>query len=989
MITRRQRVTRQALGAGLLATVIVLWAYRMGALDWLELKTLDLRFAHANRVAERPEIACIDIDDGSLQRVGRWPWPRDVQAGVLAMLAELGAKAILYDVTLGEPEPLRSIIPEQVDLVGETLPSDVIETAVALPDDELRTTLAATHVFLAFDYADNLGSNPDPVKRLRSAAFRTLVSEARGPHHGPQFVPSSSSATPTITAANALDVAAEWFVQLEPNPLQSADALPQWSATWEPSSLREPLLVSSRELALEAWIRRWLGAAPGRWQAPVHDLVSGLETDLIAPAGAQGPPHRAEALAALRTVLSYEATTRGDAFRADRVVDWPVDEIAPVYFKHARAARRCGFVVFRPDSDGVMRRMRLFIEHDGRVLPQLAVALAHDATGWNPVALRSTLGVHFQVFERGGVQHELQVDADGCVVVPWLAQGDFTRQFGTHIPADALWQVNDRRQSRDYNEELILAGLGRALAAGDLAEHAQFADDLRQKLKLEEELRLARYRDDTAAVDQTTKWLADYQPLVAEGAAHLHAALRDEPNAPTEHKQLLHALTANADYQAEIDHLVAALQPRVAGKLCLVGYTATSLADMTPIPTCPRAPGVIAHANLLNGLLIGRTVRWAPAWLNLLAALIGGGLTTFLTAWRPPRTAGLWMLLAVAAYVGLAGWLAFYVWLCWIALTPVLIAIAGSYSTVLLYRYVFLERESLHIARALGQYTSATLARQMAEEPDLCRRAETRIVSTMFTDLAGFTSLSERIGAELTQHVLNVTLGCLSDVLLQYEAMINKFIGDGIFAFWNPVIYPQADHARRACQSAIDLQTALTTLRDRHTAANEAVFGELHLRIGVATGHAVVGPCGSEQKYDYTCIGDSVNVASRLESANKFYGTRILVSEDTRAAGGDGLVFRPLGGVQVKGKTQAVPIHELLGRAGDVPTDLTEYAEQFGAAVNAFQARDWTAAVRLFEACAARRADDLAARQYVHATRQFQSLPPPADWNGSLELTEK
>lgn len=348
------------------------------------------------------------------------------------------------------------------------------------------------------------------------------------------------------------------------------------------------------------------------------------------------------------------------------------------------------------------------------------------------------------------------------------------------------------------------------------------------------------------------------------------------------------------------------------------------------------------------------------------------------------------MALLAVAYVAVAGGLTFYAWSYWIALTPPIAALLLSYVAVVVHRYLFLERESRQITRALSQYTSATLARKMAEDAELCQRAEEREVTAMFTDLADFTAISERIGAERTQRVLNVSLGCFSDVMIRHEGMVNKFIGDGIFAFWNPVIYPQDDHARRACATALDLQTALSELIEEqlHSDGDE-VFQELVLRIGVATGNAVVGPCGSEQKYDYTCIGDSVNVASRLESANKFYGTRILVSGTAREQAGDGFEYRWLGGVQVKGKTQAVQIYELLGRADCVAKEKLIHAERFAHAVTAFQQRRWTAALEAFEQARAASPSESAAQKYIAAIERFTADPPPDDWNGALELTEK
>jgi adenylate cyclase len=332
----------------------------------------------------------------------------------------------------------------------------------------------------------------------------------------------------------------------------------------------------------------------------------------------------------------------------------------------------------------------------------------------------------------------------------------------------------------------------------------------------------------------------------------------------------------------------------------------------------------------------------------------------------------------------------FYVSSCWVALVPAVVAAVVSYIAVLLYRYVFIERESRQVAMALSQYTSATLAREMAEDPALCRRAEKREVTAMFTDLRGFTPISERIGAERTQHVLNLCLGRCAEVMLRYEAMINKFIGDGIFAFWNPLIFPQPDHALRACETALDLQVALRELADeQRRAGGDEVFGELVLRVGVATGTAVVGPCGSEQKYDYTCIGDTVNLAARLESANKFYGTLILAGGATHEQVGARFVFRPLGGVQVKGKRQAVPIYELLGRAGETSEPQRAYAEEFGRAIDLFHRRQWDQARAMFDACRSQRSDDLAAQRYLEALALFATQPPADDWGGALELSEK
>jgi class 3 adenylate cyclase len=670
---------------------------------------------------------------------------------------------------------------------------------------------------------------------------------------------------------------------------------------------------------------------------------------------------------------------------------------------HARAARRCGFVAFEPDSDGVMRRTRLLVQHQGCGLPQLALAVAWDLLGLRPQDIAATPScLELRI---PGRQQPLTVQLDdaGRTLVPWVPQQDWTRAFGSHVPLGMVFQVFDRRQSLRHNNEQFVLGELRDLVI-ELGG-GQFAEDLRARLEVDDKYREARYNGDRKSAEFYAGLLPQYAPLLQAGVRALHiavvqavaatvAALDDSVDETlgtrlARLRQLESVLSANAEYQGEIEGLVARLRGRVGGKIGLIGYTATALADMTPIPTHERAPGVMAHANLLSGLLTGRMVRWAPTWLNVLLTLVAGLVTTLLTSRLRPRSVVPLAVLLLAACGALAA-AAFYFWTYWLAATPAGGAVLASGLAVLIYRHMFLERESRQIATALSQYTSATLARQMAEDAELCKRAEAREVTAMFTDLADFTSLSERIGAERTQRLLNISLGCFADVMLQHEGMVNKFIGDGIFAFWNPVILPQPDHALRACETAVDLLIGLRALiAEQRARGGDEVFGELVLRIGVATGRAVVGPCGSEKKYDYTCVGDSVNVAARLESANKFYGTRSLVNGATRAAVGDRFVFRPLGGVRVKGKTQIVPIFELLGRTGAVSEADRRYAGRFGEAVDLFQRRQWAAAWDAVAACLRERPDDLAALKYLEAVEHFQYNPPAEDWNRALELAEK
>ena len=983
---------------GLAATAAVLLVYLAGGLDKLELDALDLRFRYANATPESHDLVCLDIDDVSLDLVGRWPWPRDVQAALLDVFREAGVRALLIDITLGDAEFLRTILPRQADMAVDLAQLDASHVTLAYPDCEIRDALTAlVHAYLATHYSapkreagvfrsrvwrDFLGS--DAFEHLRAllqdgeeAAALNLARQIppRTPRPGePPWAPLSWA---WITEA----------LYAEPT-LEGAALAERLGSEQEPDA---PVVDACRAVALHGRVRAWLDEQPERWHAPPPVLLAQLNAGTLGEA-----PRLAELLAVtLRDTLGYHATVQTAPLTGDpvRSAAPAVDALAPVYYLHARAARRCGFVAFEPDVDGVMRWTRLLVWHGGVVLPQLALAVAWDELGLQPDAVTIAPGrLELRIPGRARPL-VVQLDGEGRALVPWVARQDWTRQFGTHVPLGAAFQVFDRRQSIRHNNEQLLLGECADLL-GELG-HRDYVDDLQARLEMDGKLRVARCAGDVRAVQFYADLIPQYVPLLRDGLAALHRDLAQALAATTEPARrdrllsLARVLNANAEYEAEIETLLGRLRGRVAGKIGLVGYTATALADMTPIPTHERAPGVIAHANLLNGLLTGHVVSWSPAWQNALLALAVGLVVTLLSVRFRPRAAGLLSAAAALVYVAAAA-AVFHRRTHWIAVTPALGAVLVTYFAILLYRYMFLERESRQIATALSQYTSATLARQMAEDAELCKRAETREVTAMFTDLAGLTALSERIGAERTQRLLNVSLGRFVDVMLRHAGMVNKFIGDGIFAFWNPVILPQPDHARRACDTAVDLRAALHELvAEQGARGGDEAIRELVLRIGIATGRAVVGPCGSEQKYDYTCIGDSVNTAARLESANKFYGTRSLVNGATHAAVGEGFAFRPLGVVRVKGKVHVVPIFELLGCAGDVSAGQRQYAEQFGAAVAAFQARNWAAARRGFSDCLETRPDDLAARRYLDATAACAANTHGADWDAALELTEK
>ncbi|TWT44169.1 Adenylate cyclase 2 [Phycisphaerae bacterium RAS1] len=998
-MSRKQRQANlQTTAIGLIACAVVLALYLAGALEWLESKTLDLRFRYSNSIPQHPDIAMIDIDDATLLKTARWPWPRDKQAALINIPAELGARRLLVDITWNERETLREDLPDEADIAENPLDLGDASFGKVWPDYELRDALQrAGNAYLALHY--------DAQKWDRAEDFDRVVDAVRSGK------PPEAAVSPRLRSAPGLQkrvcLAARIVCLLEKQPdAEDCESIAR-SLTADVALVRE-VFERSRQYALREYIQRSLAARADLRMAPPWETIRLLYDGLNVSRAFQDPGGLKTALiTAHREVLSYEATVRNPLFpaRAVAAIAPTRAAIVPVYFVQAQAARRCGFVAFEPDDDGVMRRNSVFATHRGNLLTQLALAVGCDELGVSADRIRVEPDRLVLRPEGARPPIQIQLDRQGRTYVPWISERDPARHFGQHIPADMFWSIHASRQQiaqnlqylRQEREELFSSEF-----APHPTEHKARVARLREA---EAAVRRARYStpaDPAAADAQLAAALAELTDFEEAQVADVRRRLAAPgPGDDAENLQLFldqlpsletlgrYVADTNRRLEADVASTLAWLRPRIANKICLVGYTATSLADMTPIPTNKRAPGVLAHANFLNGLLTGRMVYVSSTATNLTLAAAFGALMAILGAWLRPRTSVALMALGIIAYFAAAAWL-FYSFTYFVGVVPVAGAMFAAYAAVAIYRFIFVDRERRQLTTALSQYTSATLARQMAENAELCRRAETREVTAMFTDLAGFTTISERIGAERTQRVLNVSLGCFSEAMLVHEAMINKFIGDGIFAFWNPVIHPQEDHAQRACATAVDLMKALRALiEEQKRLGAEPVFSELVLRVGVATGNAVVGPCGSEQKYDYTCIGDSVNVAARLESANKFYGTRIIVSGSTRSRVDGQFAFRPLGNVQVKGKHTGVPIFELMGLVGDVTDEQIAYAQAFGEAIELFKQRRFADARRAFEACSARRPEDTAAQRYVEVTAHYEVAPPAEDWNGAIELTEK
>ena len=301
-------------------------------------------------------------------------------------------------------------------------------------------------------------------------------------------------------------------------------------------------------------------------------------------------------------------------------------------------------------------------------------------------------------------------------------------------------------------------------------------------------------------------------------------------------------------------------------------------------------------------------------------------------------------------------------------------------------------RAKEQIKQTFGKYIDPRVLEHVLLQPGAASVAGGRQnMTVLFADLVGFTSLSERLTASLMVTVLNRHFGLQASAIQEHQGVVDKFVGDSVMAFWGPPFTRAEDHALLACRSAWGQLAALDVLR-RELPELTGLRKDppaIDLRIGICTGEVVVGNIGSENFRSYTVIGDTVNLAARVENATRIYGTQILLSETTAQALGPHFETREVDTIAVKGKTESTRIFELLGPAGQVPENLLRLRERYSQALLAYRAQDWDAAEMTFRACLELRPNDDPTTLFLKRIETLRRNAPAADWSSIAQLEEK
>jgi adenylate cyclase len=425
-------------------------------------------------------------------------------------------------------------------------------------------------------------------------------------------------------------------------------------------------------------------------------------------------------------------------------------------------------------------------------------------------------------------------------------------------------------------------------------------------------------------------------------------------------------------------------------KIVLVGASATGIGDLrTPPYGGITYPGVEVHANAIDNMLNHQALtRGAPQELSDIALILFFGIPVGIwMALVAPR----WMWFGLSFLVPLVlidygaflrGW--------WLNFSVPALTLVSNVLLVSLYRALVEEKEKRRIRTAFGQYLSPEVIRRLLRNPKLVEPKKTEI-TVMFSDIRGFTTISENLDAQDLALFLNQYLSDMTGLVFESQGTLDKYIGDAVMAFWGAP-FEVDDHAVNGCNSALKM---IKRVREMHREWKAQGKPQLDIGIGLNSGVASVGNMGSVLRYGYTALGDTVNLSSRLEGLNKDYGTHIIVNETTYAATQEAnFVYRELDLIRVKGKTQPVMIYELIGRAGEESVygsfaDVQLRLEQFARGRTLYRARRWEEAQRVFQIMIDKWPDDGPARTYWKRCQEYLFDDPPSGWDGVFTMTHK
>ena len=440
-------------------------------------------------------------------------------------------------------------------------------------------------------------------------------------------------------------------------------------------------------------------------------------------------------------------------------------------------------------------------------------------------------------------------------------------------------------------------------------------------------------------------------------------------------------------YVSAADFLTNKNMVSLKDKYVLIGTSAAGILDLRATPFSSVFPGVEVHANLIDNLLSNDSFRYdiyTEIGLTYTVIILGGLLLSALLAFSSPLVGGLGGLLMINLLLFYGTYYLLFLNNQMIGITFPLITIFAIFLIVTLFNYFFKDREKKFVQGAFGHYVSPQVVKELIKTPEkLSLAGEEKTLTVFFNDIRGFTSISEGMNSKELGQFMNEYLTAMSNVIMQHKGTVDKYIGDAIMAIWGAPLDDE-HHATNALKASLHMMEVLRDLQPKWSSRG---LPDVDIGIGLNTGVVSVGNFGSANRFDYTVLGDNVNLASRLEGQNKTYGTNILIAESTKLEVGSKFLCRFVDMVKVKGKDKPVSIYEPLVE-GKAPAELINEIDQFQEAIELYRKKQFLEARDIIEELNQQKPTKLY-RLYLKRIAAFLETPPPDEWDGVFVATSK
>jgi adenylate cyclase len=660
--------------------------------------------------------------------------------------------------------------------------------------------------------------------------------------------------------------------------------------------------------------------------------------------------------------------------------------IIPAIFKLISQSRGAGFVNAETDPDGYRRRVHLVLKHNDRYYGHLALVALRESLGNPAIEVSNSFITLKNVSIKGAPPEDIRIprDQNGSVLVKWPK-----KNFYDYNILSSWRLIEYCRLEEDFVRNLNL------MAESGIFDYWDGGESPLDKYKNAEYIRELLYAGENSGQEITFATYKDFrQDYLESSRAFLEGPyeeyiLADAGDDPEILDYVNHLFRASRTQYQQLLDIRETISDQTGGAFCIIGVAATSMTDYGLTAFQDQYPNMGIYGAISNMILSREFLDDAPVFLSFIIAL-ALSLALSLVIKRL-NDVGKSIIAGISTLAITAGafLLFFIIFKRYLGVVVPFVSVTLTFLSLSAINFFSTAREKSFLRSAFSRYLAPQVIDEIISDPSkLNLGGEKRQMTVIFTDIRGFSTISEQMDPADLVNLLNQYLTTMSNIVMENRGTVDKYEGDAIIAFFGAPIYME-EHALLACRTAIQMKKAEAALNAR-VAAEKLSPAPLFTRIGINTGDMVVGNMGTPNKMEYTVMGNAVNLAARLEGVNKQYDTGgIMISEYTREQIGDAFVLRSLDRVRVVGINTPLRLYELLDVREEASPAVLELSSLWEQAIERYEALKFTDAAGIFQSIIKRNQNDRVAQLYLNRCEGYLKTPPPAEWDGVNNLTQK